>query len=80
MASKQPKIGKVIGHLWTASCHYRYDPEKGRATALEQLQMKALSRGANELVNVRTELVINNRSPCWHGFEATGTAVVFDQR
>lgn len=79
MAPQQPRIVSVVQRVRAVSCGYRFDLKAGEASALAQLKMQALAAGGNGVINVKCDLIVNNKSPCWHGFEATGTAVVFDQ-
>lgn len=79
MAPQQPRIISVVQHVRAVSCGYRFDLKTGEATSLAQLKMQALAAGGNGVINVKSELIVNNKSPCWHGFEATGIAVVFDR-
>ena len=79
MAPRQPRIVSVVQHVRAVSCHYRFDLKAGEATSLAQLKMQALAAGGNGVIDVKSELIVNNKSPCWHGFEATGVAVVFDR-
>jgi uncharacterized protein YbjQ (UPF0145 family) len=58
-------------------CNVRYDPAKGQADALKQLQARALEHGGDGVIGVQFSQVTNARSPCWHGVEATGLAVIY---
>ena len=79
MAPQQPRIVSVVQHVRAVSCNHRFDLKIGEANSLDQLKMQALAVGGNGVINVKSELIVNTKSPCWHGFEATGVAVVFDR-
>jgi hypothetical protein len=78
-ASQQPTIVSVVRRVRAVSCNHRFDLKIGEADALNQLKGWALAVGGNGLVGVKSDLIINTKSPCWHGYEATGVAVVFDR-
>lgn len=71
-----PEIQRVVGPVSVSACHDRYDPAKAQAEALKQLQARALQHGGDGVIKVRFTQVTNSRSPCWHGVEATGLAVI----
>jgi hypothetical protein len=77
-ATPPPKVRAQIGRVYSLSCHFRYAPLEGQAEAVEKLRIRALARGADGIVGLRMSLITNTRSPCWHGFEASGLAVRFD--
>jgi hypothetical protein len=76
-AQRQPDVVRELGFVRATSCQYPNDPQKGRIDAFEQLLLRAAQRGGNGIVGVHSERIINTRSPCWHGFEDTGIAVIF---
>ncbi len=71
-----PAILRVVGPVSGLVCNNRYDPAKGQAEALKQLQVRALQHGGDAVTDVKFTQVSNVRSPCWHGVEATGLAVI----
>lgn len=74
-----PTIRTTLGEVRADSCEYRYNPPSvGQHAALAQLRARAAMKGANGIAHLRFTLIINNRSPCWHGFYASGVAVVFE--
>ena len=78
-ASVMPKIRTTLGKVWADSCRYRYNrPSVGQQASLAQLRARTAMKGANGIAHLRFMLITNNKSPCWHGFEASGVAVVFD--
>ena len=77
--SAMPNIQTTLGELRADSCKYRYSPPSvGRQASLAQLRARAAMKGANGIAHLRYLLITNSRSPCWHGVEASGVAVVFD--
>ncbi len=72
-------IERVVGPVAGLACGDRYYPAKGQAEALRQLQAGARARGGDGVTSVQFAQVSNARSPCWHGVEATGLAVVYSR-
>jgi hypothetical protein len=76
-AANTPGIERVVGPVRGSACSHRYDTAKAQAEALKQLQARAVARGGNGVTAVQFMQVTNTRSPCWHGVEATGLAVIY---
>ena len=77
-SSAAPPVTAVVGPLWAAECKYRYNDDTiGQLAALAQLRARAALKGANGIVQLKYMKITNPRSPCWHGFEASGVGVVF---
>jgi hypothetical protein len=76
-SANTPGITRVVGPVRGTVCDNPYDAVKGQAKALEQLQALAVEHGGNGVTGVRFAQVTNRRSPCWHGVEATGLAVIY---
>jgi uncharacterized protein YbjQ (UPF0145 family) len=73
-------IKRVLGPVSVFACHGRDDLTKNQAEALKQLQARAVQRGGDGVTGVQFTQVSNTRSPCWHGVEATGVAVVYTRQ
>jgi uncharacterized protein YbjQ (UPF0145 family) len=70
-------IKRVVGPVSVFACRASYDVAKNQAAALKQLQARALQHGGDGVTGVQFTQITNTRSPCWHGVEATGLAVVY---
>jgi uncharacterized protein YbjQ (UPF0145 family) len=70
-------IKRIVGPVRVFACQARYDVMQNQAAALKQLQARALQHGGDGVTEVQFTQVINTRSPCWHGVEATGLAVIY---
>lgn len=78
--SLAPKIKSVAGPVEGHSCQNKlWDPPASNDAALSQLRLRALSLGANGLVDVRYDRAGTDLgSNCWQSVTASGTAVVFE--
>ncbi len=74
-----PSIKRVIGRVSGSACNEPYDSAKAQADALKKLQARALQQGGDGVTEVQFTQVTNTRSPCWHGVEATGVAVIYQR-
>ena len=78
-SAEPPRIKRLVGVVSSSACDARYDPTKAQAEALRRLQARARARGGDGVSGVQFTQVTNTRSPCWHGVEATGLAVIYER-
>lgn len=82
-SSPHPRIETYYESLHATSCKNKlWDPPPTKGNALQQLRLKALSLGANAIVNVHfdtqgTDALGTN---CWKSVTATGDAVLIDKQ
>jgi uncharacterized protein YbjQ (UPF0145 family) len=79
-AAAETRDPKVLGRVSASVCSFTDDAAAAQAATLSQLKARAYLMGANGLVDVSYQLAnVSARSTCYHrGYEATGTAVVFN--
>ena len=82
LGREHPEIKTNLGQIKSNSCkNMTWDPEPSEEDANLQLQIRAIDKGANGIVNVRysregTSLLTN----CWSLIRASGTAVIFENK
>ena len=76
----KPEIEKYVGEITAYSCkHLSWDPPASKGDALKQLKVKAVSQGANGVIDITFDSRGTDTwgTNCWESVQASGTAVVF---
>ena len=79
-AQPKPEIEKYVGEITAYSCkHLSWDPPASKGDALKQLKVKAVSQGANGVIDITFDSRGTDAwgTNCWESVQASGTAVVF---
>ena len=79
-AQPKPEIEKYVGEITAYSCkHLSWDPPASKGDALKQLKVKAVSQGANGVIDITFDSRGTDTwgTNCWESVQASGTAVVF---
>ena len=77
-----PKVAEYLGDITAYSCkHLLWDPPASKGDAITQLRLKALSMGADGIIDVTfdsrgTDAFGTN---CWESVQASGLAVKFEK-